>query len=281
MAQVKAQPTDLGRHLRLLRIKNSLTMSQTAQLTGITQGYISQIENGIYSPSAKTLAKLARVYKVPEIHLLRKAGIVQPSVHVDGPPSGGIEMSEAEALNPLGEVAPGTDLVDQLRRTLAGLEYLSGQFRQRGVADTLPAYEERLFSPHDGMPPTLDLPVYDDRWQPVANAEGEPSALQLPSRLCAYDKEAFIVTAGDDSMSPLIRQGDWVVISPSSGPRSGDTVAINDRNRILLRRFSEADGIQAFMPIHAPPAGPGAFLLRPGEKVEVLGRVVRLINREL
>jgi transcriptional regulator with XRE-family HTH domain len=256
-------------------------MSQTAQLTGITQGYISQIENGIYSPSAKTLAKLARVYKVPEIHLLRKAGIVQPSMQVDTPATNSEDFSEADALNPLGDIAQGSDLVDQLRRTLAGLEYLSGQFRQRGVADTLPAYEERVFSPHDGMPPTLDLPVYDDRWQPVANAEGEPSALQLPSRLCAYDSEAFIVTAGDDSMSPLIRQGDWVVISPSSGTRSGDTVAINDRNRILLRRFSEAEGIQAYTPINVPPTGPGAFLLRPGEKVEVLGRVVRLINREL
>jgi SOS-response transcriptional repressor LexA len=256
-------------------------MSQTAQLTGITQGYISQIENGIYSPSARTLAKLARVYKVPEMHLLRKAGIVQPSMQVESSAFGGTDTASVDEFNPLGEMANGADLVDQLRRTLAGLEYLSGQFRQRGLADSLPTYQERAFAPHDGMPSALNLPVFDDRWQPVANSDGEPSALQLPSRMCGYDAEAFIVLAGDDSMAPLIRQGDWVVISPVSPPNNGDVVALNDRNRILLRSYSEADGIRAFTPLSTPASGQGAFILRQGEQAEVLGRVVRMINREL
>ena len=65
--------SELGRHLKLLRVKNNLTMIQTAEVTGVTQGYISQIENGIYTPSAKTLSKLARAYKVAEISLLRRA----------------------------------------------------------------------------------------------------------------------------------------------------------------------------------------------------------------
>jgi transcriptional regulator with XRE-family HTH domain len=38
---------EFGNYLRLLRVKNKMTMTQTAEQTGITQGYISQIENGI------------------------------------------------------------------------------------------------------------------------------------------------------------------------------------------------------------------------------------------
>src|SRR5258706_15635255 len=107
-------------------------MTKTADITGIPQGYISQIENGIYTPSAKTVAKLARAYKVPEIHLLRKAGIVQlsrpaPSNDTDAQFKSNLFDSE-----PLAELTDGSELLTLLKRGLYSLEYLTDQLRQRG-----------------------------------------------------------------------------------------------------------------------------------------------------
>ncbi len=76
VARGKSRDNALGQYLRLLRVKSKLTMVQAAELSGVTQGYISQIENGLYQPSGKVLAKLARAYKVQEVQLLRRAGIV-------------------------------------------------------------------------------------------------------------------------------------------------------------------------------------------------------------
>ena len=137
--------SELGNYLKLLRIKNSLTMTQTAGSTGITQGYISQIENGIYTPSAKTLAKLARAYGVPEIHLLRKAGIVQLSS--SSPATGDLDKRFSSNLidsEPLVEVSDPKELMELLRRGLSSLEYLSDQIRQRGQVANLPSAPDRV-----------------------------------------------------------------------------------------------------------------------------------------
>lgn len=70
--------TTLGERLRQLRTSRGMTMRDTCELTGITQGYISQIENDLYIPSARTLALLARAYDTDEVDMLCLAGILDP-----------------------------------------------------------------------------------------------------------------------------------------------------------------------------------------------------------
>lgn len=274
--------SELGRYLKLLRIKNNMTMMQTAETTGITQGYISQIENGIYSPSAKTLAKLARAYKIAEIQLLRKAGIVQLSNTT--PPVDDLDREFSTNLfpnEPLLEVSDSRELMELLKRGLSSLEYLSDQIRQRGQVASLPAAPISINREDDSLLGDMLIPVYDALWQPLMNAGGEPAAMRLPAAMCADDPDAFVLMAADNAMAPLVRSGDWVVISPSSELQRGHMVAINDRNQMQLRSYMAAENMVVLTALNPEFASKTLVADVRKEKVELVGRALRLVNREL
>ena len=88
----------LGQHLRALRTSRNLTARQAAELAGITQGYLSQIENGVYVPSARTISKLARAYGIAEVELLLSAGIIKELMLSNADPHGGLEPLDGDLL---------------------------------------------------------------------------------------------------------------------------------------------------------------------------------------
>ncbi len=51
--------------IRQLRIDQKLTQQQLADQSGLPQSHISRIENGVHSPSHKTLERIAAALKVP------------------------------------------------------------------------------------------------------------------------------------------------------------------------------------------------------------------------
>lgn len=65
---------NLGKYLKGLRKNLKLTTRKVQELSGVSDSYISQIENGVRKPSADTLKKLAPVYKVNVEELLKMAG---------------------------------------------------------------------------------------------------------------------------------------------------------------------------------------------------------------
>lgn len=268
---------EFGNYLRLLRVKNKMTMTQTAGQTGITQGYISQIENGIYTPSAKTLAKLARAYSIPEIHLLRKAGIVKMS-------STAMQsvMETPLGLDPLVDISTTGELTEQLKRGLAGLEFLADQIKQRGQLANMPAAEEGgATAASKQLSAEMSLPIHDATWQPLNNAAGEPAAFRLPAYMCADDADAFVLVVADEAMAPQIARGDWVVISPAAELKPGNVVAINDRNQMQLRRYMAADDIVSLLPLNPDYAAKSLLMYKSKDNVEIVGRVLRVVNRAL
>lgn len=52
-------------HVRLYRLKNGLTQTELAFLTGLSQNTISNLENGIYNPSCVNALKIAQVLHQP------------------------------------------------------------------------------------------------------------------------------------------------------------------------------------------------------------------------
>lgn len=54
----------LGERLRAERNKKGVTVAEVAKSLGLTQGAISQFENGIRSPSTGALVALAKYYNV-------------------------------------------------------------------------------------------------------------------------------------------------------------------------------------------------------------------------
>jgi HTH-type transcriptional regulator, cell division transcriptional repressor len=57
--------------LKQIRHKFNLTPSQVSQITGISTGNLSELENGKYPPSAKTLILLSELYVVSTDWILK------------------------------------------------------------------------------------------------------------------------------------------------------------------------------------------------------------------
>lgn len=56
---------DIGKRLRQLRTKNSLTLEELASRTELTKGFLSQLERNLTSPSISTLENITGVLGVP------------------------------------------------------------------------------------------------------------------------------------------------------------------------------------------------------------------------
>src|SRR5579859_2464327 len=94
------QATDFGLYLRELRRVRRLTLREVEEQSGVSNSYLSQVENGhIRQPSPHVLQKLAGVYSVPYEGLMARAGYIRPG---GGPPAAAPAVREA----PPGYAAP-------------------------------------------------------------------------------------------------------------------------------------------------------------------------------
>ena len=70
----------IGKFLKKTREKQSLTLRKVQELTGISNAYLSQVENAkIKKPSPSILHKLAICYRLSYEHLLRLSGHPAPT----------------------------------------------------------------------------------------------------------------------------------------------------------------------------------------------------------
>ena len=60
----------LGRKIRDLRLRRGLTVQQLAEATGLSKGFVSQVENGRTSPSLATLSDLAKSLETSVAYLV-------------------------------------------------------------------------------------------------------------------------------------------------------------------------------------------------------------------
>ena len=70
--------SNIGDKLQELRALSGFTLKQVEEATGVSNAYLSQLENGkIKKPSANVLWKLSQIYYVNIDVLLHAAGIIQ------------------------------------------------------------------------------------------------------------------------------------------------------------------------------------------------------------
>ncbi|MHA7965111.1 helix-turn-helix domain-containing protein [Paenibacillus sp. CAU 1782] len=63
---------NIGPNIRAIRKRKGITIAQICEATGLSQGFMSQIETGKTSPSISTLEGIASVLGVPLAYLLLK-----------------------------------------------------------------------------------------------------------------------------------------------------------------------------------------------------------------
>jgi len=66
-----------GDELRSLRQKNGYSQSKLAKLSGITAGYISQLETGAKLPTPRVIRLLSGPLDIPSNRLLSKIGMIE------------------------------------------------------------------------------------------------------------------------------------------------------------------------------------------------------------
>lgn len=67
------------------------------------------------------------------------------------------------------------------------------------------------------------------------------------------DENAYALEVTGDSMEPLYRDGNLLIVSPNSAPRKGDRVVLRTTDgevmaKILLRRSAKTVGLASFNP---------------------------------
>src|SRR6476659_5100521 len=89
MARIKSpklgeQIGSLGEFIAGQRRSAQLSLRQLAELTGISNPYLSQIERGLRKPSAEVLQQIAKAMRISAESLYVRAGIVHPADGVGG-----------------------------------------------------------------------------------------------------------------------------------------------------------------------------------------------------
>jgi transcriptional regulator with XRE-family HTH domain len=84
-----AQMKTLGGFIRSQRKLANLSLRQLAELTSLSNPYLSQIERGLHQPSVRVLRLLADALNVSAETLLAQAGLFDRGPDPDSPDTGG------------------------------------------------------------------------------------------------------------------------------------------------------------------------------------------------
>ncbi len=80
----------IGREVRQLRQKHNMTVTELADLAGLSSGMLSKIENGLTSPSLGTLQSLASALNVSVTSLMRRFEVRRDATFVQA--GGGLRI---------------------------------------------------------------------------------------------------------------------------------------------------------------------------------------------
>ena len=80
---------DLGGFIRLQRQLADLSVRKLADLADVSNAYLSQVERGLYKPSAEVLKSLADALHLSAETLYRRAGLLDEDAELDR--HGGVE----------------------------------------------------------------------------------------------------------------------------------------------------------------------------------------------
>src|SRR4051812_18484630 len=91
-SRVDPRVRQLGEYIRLQRQMADLSLRGMAELTKVSNAYLSQIERGLHQPSLRVLQSIAGALGIPADELLRHAGLLR--VSDDDEPAGARSRTE-------------------------------------------------------------------------------------------------------------------------------------------------------------------------------------------
>lgn len=101
------EQASLGGYLRKLREGNGFTLRAAADLAGVSNSYLSQIEGGrVVVPSVPVLDRIAKAYGTTALTIMRVTGLLERDGEEPVAPAGILEgLTEAETVKVMEYVA--------------------------------------------------------------------------------------------------------------------------------------------------------------------------------
>jgi transcriptional regulator with XRE-family HTH domain len=109
---VREQLQALGAFIRTQRTQAQMSLRDLADLTNVSNPYLSQIERGLHEPSMRVLKSISEALNLSIDSLLSRAGLVNDRAP-DGEQRQGIHPADAAAA-----IAADPALTDEQRRSL-------------------------------------------------------------------------------------------------------------------------------------------------------------------
>lgn len=109
----------------------------------------------------------------------------------------------------------------------------------------------------------------------VSNTDVVP--YPVPEELVRSYPNAFVVKVSGDSMSPVIQDGDVVVVDPTLGWRQGSTIVAEVDGEVTVKCIGEVDGKPALIPNNGDVCN--AIVLGGEQQVRIQGIVVEVLRR--
>ena len=120
---------------------------------------------------------------------------------------------------------------------------------------------------------------------PVLNAEAPAGFPALPpeeDEIIDYiyvpnaPKNAYAVKVRGNSMSPTIKDGDYVIFVPNAEIKNGDIVIVrNEWNEVILKRYRTKNG-----EVYLTSDNPEYPVIKPNSDYEIIGRVMKKVSIE-
>ncbi|QQE80882.1 LexA family transcriptional regulator [Alicyclobacillus sp. SO9] len=237
---------EFGTELRRIRKSRKLTTRQLETYSGVSNAYISQIENGKRGiPSPNVLRKLSVPLHIDYFELLRMAGYVEPVGTPDRKPSGNAPLSER--LRAQG-IRPSTNEIN---------------------TDVLKAGAASI--PESDM---VKIPVLGSirAGQPMEMIRETAPEYTYVEKAVIGSHEAFALTVNGESMSgDNIHDGDRLVVITGVDWTTSDICVVSiDNEEATLKRI-KLEGDMCILRPSNPEMEP---MLYPASQVHVLGVVV-------
>jgi transcriptional regulator with XRE-family HTH domain len=121
-APADPSPLELGRRIKLLRVKRNLTLKELEKRGGISATHVSEIERGKASPTVGALGRIARALRVRPASLIEPR--VLPQVTISSPETRSHRRVTAGAatLEPLTEAVHASEVAAHLMTLPIGRE---------------------------------------------------------------------------------------------------------------------------------------------------------------
>jgi transcriptional regulator with XRE-family HTH domain len=93
MTGKKSPWNDLGDFIRAQRELANLSLRQLAEMTKVSNPYLSQVERGLYKPSAEVLKSIAGALQISAETMYNQAGLLDDDAGTKGHDAGRVEQA--------------------------------------------------------------------------------------------------------------------------------------------------------------------------------------------